>query len=543
MGAPGSLPADEATASGGSRTPPATGGRALGALAGVTGAVWLAGIVPTWQLSPDLGHAWLAPLLAAYLWWERWGERPGVRAERPLPPAAARGYRSGGVGTARVFTGLGLLALAAAVVPVRLLLTPYPLWPMVVICFTALFAAIVLLAAGRISGSAGVRWVGGPLLLLLSCLPLPSRLETAAILPLRELMAGLAAEICNLVGQPALASGTSIQLANGWVGVEDACSGIRSLQACAMMGLFFGEWFRFGAMKRGLLLLVGAAAAVAGNFGRVLFLSLAATRGAEAVESSHDVAGWVAMLASLAATGWIAFAWGGYRLPATAATTRSPGSIRPLLPWLVAPAAILVATDVGTRAWFARGERAQAQVPQWTAVLPLDRPMFQPRALSDTARQMLRPDRFAAGGWRQGDERVEAYYVEWVQGQAARSIPFLHNPTVCLPYGGCELVTTLPRLEARWAGGVIPFFAYEFRRGEEPLLVAFTIWDPTRGELLQKPATTSWSAWWSNQWADVRDARRHQPAQLLAVSLRTEDSPAARARLLQTIEQLILARR
>ena len=48
--------------------------------------------------------------------------------------------------------------------------------------------------------------------------------------------------------------GTSVRLGNGWVGVDDACGGIRSLQACVMIGLFFGEWMEGQKQKilRGL---------------------------------------------------------------------------------------------------------------------------------------------------------------------------------------------------------------------------------------------------------------------------------------------------
>lgn len=497
------------------------------AAAGGVGLAWVAGIAPTWQASADLGHAWLAPLLVLYLWWERWDERPG------LAPAG------------RHVTRLLLLVTVALLIPLRLLLTPYPLWPMATIAYTAGFAALALLGAHLVAGRAGVRWMGGPLLILASALPLPSFVETSLILPLRETMAVIAAEVCNLLGRPAIASGTSIQLANAWVGVEEACSGIRSLQACAMMGLFFGEWFRFSAGRRALLVLLGLAAALAGNLGRVLFLSLAATRGTGVVDTTHDLAGWIAMLASLIATGWLAFAWGGYRLPETMRLPRTLGGPGNAAGWLMATAVVVVATDLGTRLWYAHGEVARDAVPQWTVRLPSEHGTFQSRPLAEAAREMLRPDHYLAGGWRSGDTHVESYYIEWQSGQVARSIPFLHNPTVCLPYAGCELVGALPPLQVSWERGTLEFFVYRFRRGNDLLLVAFTIWDPSRGQPLQRHDTGSWAAWWRRQWRDVAEARQHQPAQLLTVALSLpaegiEKTTAAQTLLSQTIGRLIV---
>jgi hypothetical protein len=151
---------------------------------------------------------------------------------------------------------------------------------------------------------------------------------------------------------------------------------------------------------------------------------------------------------------------------------------------------------------------------------------------------MLRPDRFTAGHWRDSANRdVESYFVEWTRGQVARSVPFLHNPTVCLPYAGCELRATLDPIEVPSAAGSIRFFTFRFQRAGQPLLVAFTIWDPSRAQLLEHPEEyQNWWSWLSRQWRDVREHRRDQPAQLLAVSIGGDERvrPALEA-LLRTL--------
>ena len=127
-----------------------------------------------WSLAPDLGHGWAAPLLIAFLWWERWQD---------LPPVAAARRPAWLSGLGLVIVVLGLLA---ALVPLRLLLTPFPLWPAVLWAHTLLLvvAAGLLMALHR--GIAGIRWLVAPLVVLLGVMPWPSIVEQNLILTLRE---------------------------------------------------------------------------------------------------------------------------------------------------------------------------------------------------------------------------------------------------------------------------------------------------------------------------------------------------------------------
>lgn len=490
-------------------------------------ALWLLPVSVAWKYSPDLGHAWAVPLLMAYLWWERWGERP-----------VAGG---GGVSRRWWLPAVGAIALE---LPLRLLLTPYPLWPMLLFGYTLLFVAIALAGAWLLAGRAGLRWVAGPLVLLFSVLPVPSLVENAIVLPLRTAWAALAAEISNLLGLPALAYGTSVRLGSGWVGIDEACGGIRSLQACVMIALFFGEWYRFGWKRRAALLGAGVGSALLGNFGRVLFLSLRAGAGVVAVKQAHDVAGWVAMAASLVLTGWLACRWGGYRFPQMRRRDEVPqaGSrmTEPVV-WFAVLAICFGASDLGTRFWFAHGAHLRrAEIPQWTAAFPTQHWSYRPApALDEAAEAMLRPDLYVAGTWRaEGNIPVAAYYIEWKRGQVARSVPFLHNPTVCLPLAGCEFAGQLDPIEVPGPGGDIPFHAYKFRRAGEEILVAFTIWDPSRGRPLRQPGEFhSWLEWWSAQWAEVREARQNQPAQLLTITVPWSEGASKLAQTL--LKQLV----
>ena len=464
-----------------------------------------------WKLAADLGHGWAAPLLIGYLLWERWPHRP---AARPHPVSAA--------------WWAALIAAAAAALPLRLLLTPYPLWPALKWAYTALLIAVALAGAWLLAGRPGVRWLGGPLILLAAALPWESELESHFIYPLREGMAGLTAEVSNLLGHPAIAAGTSVRLGHGWVGVDEACGGIRSLEASIMLALFFGEWLRFRWPRRLALVAAGILAALLGNFLRILFLSLRAAAGTAAFFAAHDAAGWLALSFSLALTGLLAWRWA--RADRTS-TKDGPATriIRPSGPpspatacWILAAAALLACDEGVARAWYARGTAAAAAIPQWTARLPKDLPAFRPATLTEEDRAMLVPDSYFAGSWPAGDENLaSAYYIEWQGGQVARFVPFLHNPTVCLPLAGCELQATLDDIAVPSPAGELSFHNYIFRRAGEDLAVAFIVWDPSRDRPLTPAAESALDrfGWLRQRWQEVREGRADQPAQLLSVAV------------------------
>lgn len=475
---------------------------ALGAAALV-----LAALVPAWRRSSDLGHAWAVPVLMAFLWWERWHERPKIVPRR--------------------WPGGAWVAAAAIVVvalPLRLLLVPFPLWPALLAIYVLGFVIVAGVGAWGLAGWDSVRWVLSPCVLLLSALPVPSALESGLILPVREVLAQVVAELTNLLGRPAVASGTSIRLAGGWVGIDEACGGIRSLQACVMIGLFFGEWYRLGWLRRLSLLGLSVGFAIAGNFARIAYLAWRANEGADAVASAHEATGWIAMLASIVGTGWLAAAWMGYQLPSNSppeGVGGGSGKFSPVWIWLGVITLGLAMNEGGARWWFHRGAaQREERVARWSVRWPERLPSFAEDPLPETARDLLRPDLYRAAHWKSphGLWRA-AYYVEWQRGQTARFVPFLHNPTVCLPLAGCTLVAELEPLALPMGGTEMRFQVYKFERAGGAMLVAFTLWDTARGGSLAKPTDVdSLTAWWEAQWREVREARQDQPAQLFTVA-------------------------
>src|SRR6476660_7162598 len=122
-------------------------------------------------------------------------------------------------------------------------------------------------------------------------------------------VAAIAAEVLAMFGIPAQAEGNLMRLPSGLVGVNEACSGVRSLQTSIMIGLLFGELKRLSLGQRIFLVVAGVGIALLANFLRVLFLVSMASRAHDVsvVNKWHDFAGYGILL--LVFIGTMAIAW------------------------------------------------------------------------------------------------------------------------------------------------------------------------------------------------------------------------------------------
>lgn len=252
---------------------------------------WFYDLQVHWRAMVEFQHGWLVGPLAAYLAWERWPNRPSS-----APPKS--------------FWGPLVLALASMPFVVMAELykqaiapTPSASFVLSIGCTGFLLAVIWMM-----HGAPMARRFAFPIFFLFVAVPIPRMLWNPVVLGLQGFIAILNVETLNLLGIPAFRTGSVIQLPRGAVGVDEACSGIRSLQASIMAGLFIADLtFRRGSAKI-LFLTAAVALAVVGNFGRSLYLSLtAARRGVDAVAGVHDTAGWSVLI--FTAAGLAALAW------------------------------------------------------------------------------------------------------------------------------------------------------------------------------------------------------------------------------------------
>lgn len=239
-----------------------------------------------WSLEPQYYYGWAVPFLAAYLLYER-----------PLPPAEPRAGWRGlfVVMVACAAPQLFLRWLGEANSTSRLIS-----WAM------ALSALGISLAALQLAGGPAWRrrWQASVLFLLVA-VPWPIQIEQPVIQGLMRVNAMVATEVVNMSGIPAEARGNLIEIPTGVVGVNEACSGIRSLQSTFMAALFLALLYQISVTGSLLLVASGVGIAFVLNVVRTVFLTWqGATNGIEATEKWHDSAGF-AILAVVLVALWL----------------------------------------------------------------------------------------------------------------------------------------------------------------------------------------------------------------------------------------------
>lgn len=243
-----------------------------------------------WRHNPDLNFGWLVVLLCAYLFYEGWEQRP------PMNWA----WRWWAV--VPTVLGLGLMFVVQiyqAALGSNAAST----------CGLALAVMLVALGnLGLVYGGAGIRRFGMAYAFLLVAMPMPSAIHGPVVGGLQSFVATVNTEVLNLMGIPAERVGSLIHLPAGTVGIDEACSGIRSLQSTIMATVFIGYLTLRRVSWQLLLFASGVALAVLGNLIRSLYLSLTANaHGIEAIREVHDAAGWSILV--FTTTGVILISW------------------------------------------------------------------------------------------------------------------------------------------------------------------------------------------------------------------------------------------
>ena len=157
-------------------------------------------------------------------------------------------------------------------------------------------AAVVTLTLLLIWYAGGERWLrhfAFPVAFIFVAAPWPTLVETPVIQGLMRIVAVCAAETAMLLGVPAQVEGNLIRVSTGLVGVNEACSGIRSLQTSLMIGLLFGPLKQLSVLRRVALVVGAVGIALFANFLRAVFLvTVAATKNISEVTRWHNIAGY-----------------------------------------------------------------------------------------------------------------------------------------------------------------------------------------------------------------------------------------------------------
>ncbi len=415
-----------------------------------------------WMAKEQYSYGWFVPALSVALLWQRWMTRPAP---------SAPGWRAVSIVTVSL--------AAAALLPLRIVHETNPDWPGLSWILALALITVTMGTLHAIGGRSWTRHLLFPVCFSLVAVRWPWRIEQPLTLVLMNNVTSVAVEVLGWFNTPAIQQGNLIQLGSMTVGVDEACSGIRSLQASMMVTLFLGELYLLRWAARIVLVLCGAGLAIGLNVSRTLVLSWsAAAAGLPGIERWHDVTGISLFLVLLSSLWWLAHRFGRLR-PAIATARSVAPAVRPG-PWLGGAVFVGALTVVlGTEAWFRIRAPRPSVVEEWTTTLPTRLDAFQEIELTRRESRLLRPDEQQCGAWTDPDaSEWTVYYFRWLPGTISSRVRVrAHRPEVCLLSSGRTLSRELGFTRFRVGGLSIPFRRYVFDDSGRPMYVFFCLWE------------------------------------------------------------------
>jgi len=523
-----------------------------------------------WSVNGQYNFGWFVPFFALYLFWFRWQDRP---------EPAVRGKWSLISGQRLVALAIGLIALLL-LLPVRLFEIANPEWRPLAWIHTAVVVTLTLLFIWCAGGRPWLRHFAFPIAFIFVAVPWVSPVEGPIIQGLMRAVARVAAETVMLLGIPAHLEGNLVRVSNGLVGVNEACSGIRSLQTSLMIGLLFGELKRLSILRRAALIAGAVGIALFANFLRAVFLvRVAATKNISEVTRWHDIAGYTIVALVFVDTLGLAYLLGRSKVGSQKSETSGLSSVvRGQLgtPCLAAALCWLVIVEIGTAAWYRVHEGNLVSGTRWSVQWPEQAPNFHKLKIDEAIRSVLRFDEGEAAVWtvtrppKVFEESVKfnssrpnniscfLYLFRWKPGRNSALLANLHRPDVCLPaIGWSEVADTGVRNYPVIGSFELPFRHFEFHRafensGPQTAHAFYCLWEDRAPELsaagakslLMSGSPSSWTR--AERLRAVLDGRRHLGQQLIEVVFISDEPVSttdAELRLGDLVRDIVVSRK
>ncbi|HYG36430.1 MAG TPA: exosortase/archaeosortase family protein [Clostridia bacterium] len=450
-----------------------------------------------WSVNPQYTYGFAVPFLCVYLVWQRL-RHPGFGKDRPnacFQPSPIA-----------LYCAFGLLLFAW--LPTRLLQEANPEWRLVSWAMALEVVGLTLIVTRFVLPSGSSRHPElhrsnphssellpalassstFPLWFFLICVPWPTVIEGPTIQGLARANAAVATELLDWIGVPAIQRGNIIEVGAGLVSIDEACSGIRSLQATLMLGLLFTGIYHLTPLRSFGLCCLGFLLAFFFNIIRTTLLAwVAAANGAAAAARWHDPAGTSILLVCFGCL-WLTAIWLKGRRARSSPSLNPPLKLnlemllslfcrpRSLLLWFFL--GWLVLAELGTELWYRLHESRLPQTISWRVDLPTTNATFKVMPFSDKARQYLRFDEGLNGVWREDDGTDwQAIFLRWNPGRIAVHLAKNHTPESCLTAAGNELLSQSEICTIPVRGVHLPFRCYVMEDQRGIAHVFYCLWE------------------------------------------------------------------
>lgn len=229
-----------------------------------------------WANDENMGHGFFVPLVAGFVVWQR-------RHKLSALPLKTN------------YWGLFLVVWAALQAIVATLGAEL---------FTARLAFVIAVVGAilYIGGTAWIRALAFPILLLLFMIPIPAIIYAQLTLRLQMLASQLGELLIGWMGIPVLRAGNTLQLPNGTLDIAEACSGIRSLLSLAFLSLVYSYFMDKRVWMRWALLFATIPIAIGANGVRVAITGLLYQINTEWGQGVyHETEGYIVFIVALVA--------------------------------------------------------------------------------------------------------------------------------------------------------------------------------------------------------------------------------------------------
>ncbi len=419
-----------------------------------------------WEVNEQYNYGFFVPLLAAYLFFLRW-------EDRPMPQLALRHIPLNFCLALASFASYGVALFFLANVD----------WRLVHFAQGIVASSVCLLLIYKAGGKAWLYHFAFPILFLWIAIPWPHAIELNFISGLMDEVASSTVSILNLFGIYANQQGNAIILDKQAVNIAEACSGVRSFQSTLMGGLFLGEMFRLFLPLRLLLIIFACCFAFVFNIARTLLLTyLSNSQGMEALLSWHDPAGYLVFVGSFGFLFILSLLFKHLnKIKDTSSPTQSqryaPQGIskKTAVIYLVLLALCLPTTYL----WYAYRSQFIVLQPHWELNWAAAGPSLKLTPLEHSIEAILVCDKSERGQWNSPDGGSwVGYYMEWFSPEKGH-IGGLHSPGHCLPSVGWQLVRRAKEIIWEKKGIRLVICPFEFSLKGATIYVFDIQWDPS----------------------------------------------------------------
>ncbi len=483
-----------------------------------------------WTVNPLYQYGWWVIPLALYLFTERIADAPDRSSNKRSP----------------LFLGVWI-SLVILYIPFRLVEEANFDW-ILLNWFIGFFAIGITLYL--IYQAGGRNWLihfSFPILFIFSSIPWPVTIENLILQHLMQINATITAAVLSMGSMEAVARGNIIEIGGQLIGVEEACSGIRSLQTSFMMSLFLGEFYRLRPSNRVWLVGLSFFLSFLFNSSRTVVLTfIGATEGLTSLESWHDPLGYGVLGISLIGLWGTAYWYSMNTAPATQGTLKIRewvGKVRIQRPVILTGVAFMLVVFIGeifTEIWYRSKEKSLVQATEFTVHFPEDAQHFQEESFSEITQTILKYNSARSASWTADTgEHWGMYLLEWAPQRVSKKLVSAHTPEICYPAAGYQLESFLGVRRLSVSSVDIDFKVYLMSEEERHFYVFHGVWEekysPSEGALETEPLSRK------QRLNTVLQGKRNLGQKILGVSLVGPNSlEEATFILSKTLSQMII---